>query len=260
MIIMTRAAAKRASMLITSLFFILLLTACASNPEKEVVTSTQDGSFDISILESSPDITTNSNEDVAPTASSEAKYIQYTESFTSTDGSVEFYFNFDQDIADQAYPVVEVCPYMLTNKDAQTIASALFGNTEFYEAPPAFGGIKDMFSKAEMREAIQRWSSYTNEQMLLDLFPNMENRRDRLNWYLERIKGDVADFSTLIEEMTETNPRSAAMWEFQPEWKYQYPESDVPEEIRTDSNANKQICVTTTVEGMVPSLSGVFIS
>lgn len=226
------------------------LSACAPSPTQNVVTSKNDGAFDISVLETAPDKADNATEDAAHTMTGDPKYIQYTESFTSTDGSVEFSFNIDQDITDQAYPVVEVRPHMFTNNDAQTIASVLFGKADFYEAAPTFGEIKDMFSKAEMRASIQRWSSYTNEQMLLELLPNMANRSDRLNWYLERIKGDVADFSTLLEELPETNPHAAAKWEFQPDWKYLYSEENVPEELQADSDRNEQICVTTTVENI----------
>lgn len=218
------------------------LSACAPKPTQDVVISKNDGSFDISVLQTEP----SKSEDTTEAT----RCIQYTESFTSTDGSVEFSFDINQDITNQAYPVVEVCPHMFTSNDARTIASVLFGKADFYEATPTFGEVKDLFSKAEMRASVQRWSSYTNEQMLLELFPNMANRSDRLNLYLERIKGDVADFSTLLEEMPETSPHAAAKWEFQPDWKYLYPEEDVPEELRTDSDSNEQICVTTTVEGI----------
>lgn len=218
------------------------LSACAPKPTHDVVISKNDGSFDISVLQTEPSKSEYTTE--------ATRRIQYTELFSSTDGSVEFSFNIDQNISDQANPVVEVCPHMFTSNDVRTIANALFGEADFYEATPKFGEVKDMFSKAEIRESIQRWSSYTNEQMLLELLPSMANRSDRLNLYLERIKGDVADFSAQLEEIPETSPHEVAKWEFQPEWKYLYPEEDVPEELRTDSDSNEQICVTTNVEGI----------
>lgn len=226
------------------------LSACAPSPKQEVVTSKNDGSFDISILETAPNKSQNINEDASLTVQGMPRHIQYTEAFSSTDGTVEFFINIDQDITEQAYPVVEVRPHMLTSNDAQRITSVLFGAVDIYEAVPTFSEIKNMFSREEMRASIHRWSSYTNEQSLLELFPNMADRNDRLNWYLERIKGDVADFSTLLEEMPENNHHMETKWEFKPDWKYLYPEDNMSGESQTNSNCNEQICVTATVGGI----------
>ena len=95
------------------------LSACAPKPTHDGVISKNDGSFDISVLQTEPSKSEYTME--------ATRCIQYTELFTSTDGSVEFSFNIDQNITDQAYPVVEVRPHMFTSNDVRTIASVLFG-------------------------------------------------------------------------------------------------------------------------------------
>lgn len=233
------------------LLTILNMSACVTNPVEDVVVNKNDDSFDISILQTVPsnyddsDATTNETD-----VSIAYKSIQYIESFSSTDKSVEFAFNIDQSIIDHAYPVVEVCPHMFTGDDAQIIANALFGNLSFYEAAPTLGGIKDIFSKEEMRSAIQRWSTYTNKEALLELNPSLADRGSLMDMYLQRIKGDVADFSLLLEELPEGNIHPETKWVFQPEWIYLYTEDEVPDERKNNGRSNQQICVTTTVRSI----------
>ncbi len=246
-----------------TLFLTVVLSACAPNPTQEIVINKNDGSFDIGVLQTDPgkagDATNALDETAAtdvtdttvPTEAAVYKAIQHMEPFTSTDKSVEFAFNIDQSIIDQTYPVVEVCPHMFTGDDAQTIANALFGNLTFYEAAPTLGEIKDIFSKAEMRSAIQRWSTYTNKEALIKLIPKLADRSALMDMYLQRIKGDVADFSLLLEEIPEENIHPETKWEFQPEWRYMYTEEQVPADRRNSKGNNQQICVTTTV-GDIP--------
>lgn len=246
-----------------TLFLAVVLSACAPNPTQEIVINKNDGSFDIGVLQTDPGKagdatnaldetnTTAVTDTTVPTEAAVYKSIQHTESFASTDKSVEFTFNIDQSIIDQTYPVVEVCPHMFTGDDAQTIANALFGNVAFYESAPTLGGIKDIFSKEEIRLAIKRWSAYTNKEALIELIPSLADRGSLMDMYLQRIKGDIADFSLLLEEIPETNIHPETKWEFQPDWKYLYTEDEVSDELRNNKRSNQQICVTTTV-GDIP--------
>ena len=246
------------NMCVLSLLVALVTSACAKNPTQDAVISKNDGSFDISVLQTEPQKTGDTTDAPNTTDGQDGhdvstlyESLKFESSFFSTDGSVEFSLNIDQSIIDQAYPVVEVRPHMLTGDDAQNIASALFGNLTFYEAAPTLGEIKDIFSKAEMRSAIQRWSTYTNKEALLKLIPKLADRSTLMDMYLQRIKGDVADFSLLLEEIPEENIHPETKWEFQPEWRYMYTEEQVPADRRNSKGNNQQICVTTTV-GDIP--------
>lgn len=232
-----------------------ILCGCAPRPAREAVTSKSDSVFDISILESatapgndakheakSDDVGLNSE----PPAG-ETTWFQWQSQFKSTDGSVEFNLDFSKEIPNTAMPVVEVKPHFFTSEDAIQIAQALFGDQKFYEAAPSLANPKDIFSKKDIQQAIQRWGFYTNEQNLLELFPSMTERSDRKTLYLNRIKEEIANLTLLLEEAPENGPYSLAEWQFKPEWKYTYSESSIPEGIQLDSNGNQKICVTTTI-------------
>lgn len=75
----------------------------------------------------------------------------------------------------------------------------------------------------------------------------MADRRDRIELYMKRLKDEVANFSILLGEVSEERQYGVAEWKFQPEWKYMYPENDVPAEVKDNRNGNEQIFVTTTV-------------
>ena len=234
---------------------VFILSACQPSPTQDIITSKDDDSFDINTLESIPNTKSGNAEDVTIPLNesdrkpeSEASVFQWQSEFSSTDGSVIFITNIQQEIPSSGLPVVEVAPHFWTEEDARQISKALFGDCVFYEAPPKLGELEDIFTKEELQKAVQRWSVYTNEQALLELFPKMSARKDRMDLYLNRVKDEVTNCGTMLEGMPDTSLYGEAKWEFQPEWKYIYPEDSVPEEFRTDADGNEQIFVTTTVD------------
>ena len=102
-----------------------VLTACAANPEKEVVTSKNDGSFDANVVQSA---TKPAEGQDTPAG----KRVQYTDNFASTDGSVEFTIGIDEEITALPMPVVEVVPHYLTAEDAKRVATALLGDVDWF--------------------------------------------------------------------------------------------------------------------------------
>lgn len=229
---------------------VLFLSGCATNPEKNIVTSKNDGSFDIGILQSAT--TSESTADAALAQEMETmektkvSLFQWQSQFFSTDGTVEFKTNINEEISNGAMPVVEVAPHFWTEENTRHIAEVLFGDQVFCEAPPKLGAVKDIFSKEELRAAIQRWSVYSNEEALLALFPSMAERKDRVELYLNRIKNEIASCSTLLEEIPEASQYGETKWVFQPDWKYMYSDESVPKKMQ--ANANEQLSVTTTVD------------
>ena len=94
----------------------VLLTACQINPSQNMVVSKNDGSFDISIVESSSKYY---NAD-------EKQSVSHTELFSATDHSVDFEIDIDAIIARRNMPVVEVAPHYITESEAQNIAMILY--------------------------------------------------------------------------------------------------------------------------------------
>ena len=80
-----------------------LLAGCAESPKKDVVTSKNGGVFQQNIT-------------VQATAPLDER-LTYQDTFTSTDGTVTYTLDLDQELSSQPLPVVEVVPHYLTGED-----------------------------------------------------------------------------------------------------------------------------------------------
>lgn len=166
-----------------------VLTACAANPEKEVVTSKNDGSFDANVVQSAEEIH----------ALDATESLSFSDTFLSTDGSVTFQIAVQNMIKTPSMPVVEVTPHFLTEEDAYNAALALFGSSAiFYEAEPA---LNERFTKQEVIAQINRWSPYTSTEGMKQLFPdgndaywedNAQTIRDYITYLTSKYLDDEA--------------------------------------------------------------------
>lgn len=111
------------------------------------------------------------------------------ETFTSTDGSVEFTFCISQTITAADMPIVKVVPHFLTESDAKRAAQTLYGdNALFWEAEPA---MNMRYSKEEILQQIARWSPYTTEMAVSELFGdqggNLQDDADTIRAYIDNL-------------------------------------------------------------------------
>ena len=131
------------------------MTGCAANPDKGTVTSKNDGVFE-------------QNMTIPATAPLDER-IQYSETFTSTDGTAEYVINFDQKMTSDPLPIVEVVPRFFTGEEVKQIAQVLFGDVDFYEREPE----KDpQFSKEQLQKEINWMSSLANTEAMQELYGN----------------------------------------------------------------------------------------
>lgn len=152
--------------IICILVFTVLLSACQASPEKNVVISQNDGSFDT-------DVVLPAEESHAPDAT---EALSYYDTFLSTDGSVKFQFEVHNSINTPNMPVVEVVPHVISEEDAYNAAVALCGSSAvFYEAEPT---LNEMYSKSDVIAQINRWSPFASIDGMKYLFPNGDER----NW------------------------------------------------------------------------------
>lgn len=180
------------------------LSSCQKNPKQNSVVSKNDGAFDANLVQSA-------KEDKKPDAT---QSIRYSEEFSSTDGSVEFRMYIDADVFDGNWPVVEVKPHYLTEDDAQRVAIALFGNVDFYESEPRLAPV---YSKQEMQENIKRWSQYTNQKSLRELYGDYGGNLE----YAETvIKNYIENYTALCEEADENYMHETCQWKFKKESYY----------------------------------------
>lgn len=146
--------------------FTILLSACQASPEKEAVTSRNDGSFDTNVVQSA-------EESHAP---DETEALSVFDTFLSTDGSVTFQIEVQNSINTPNMPVVEVIPHVISEEDARNAALALCGSsTVFYEAEPT---LNEMYSKNDVIAQIGRWSSFASVEGMKYLFPD----GDEVSW------------------------------------------------------------------------------
>ena len=171
------------AVVITSLIYILC--ACESNPKDDIITSKNDGSFNAGIVESAANDLLQNNYS-----------INYTNSFSSTDKSVDFEIDVNKEILTSDMPVIEVVPHYLSSADANRVAVALFGETDFYEAEPM---LSSNFTKAEIQEKIDNlYSIFEREiasykvvmrqkKILPDYLKHAKENNKKLQEELERL-------------------------------------------------------------------------
>lgn len=181
---------------------LLLLVGCQSAPSENVVVSKNDGVFDISAVQSD---TKNHDE-------GETFNVSYSNTFYSTDESVTYHLEIDQTLISNNMPIVKVSPYYLTSSDAKRVATAFFSDAVFYEAEPE---LKQYYSKQEIQEKLHRWSKYSNNNALEDLYG--EPMGDS---YQEIIKKFIKDYTVKLETAPEENPHEPCRWEMRKESVY----------------------------------------
>ena len=204
-------------------FVIVSLSACAQNPNGDIIKNKDDGAFDAHTAISA-------SEHNAPDAT---QPVNHSEEFFSTDNTVKFILNINTTLSAADMPIVEVKTHNLTGEDVERIASVLFGKSEFYYAEPMFAPI---YSKAEIQEKISRWSGYTNQNAVNSLYGN---HRDGT---VELVQAFIEQYTKLYEKAPDENPHSVCQWEFKKE-SYYYESADVADSLDT-SNENDVIQAT----------------
>ncbi len=182
---------------------VLILAACAANPEKPVVISKGDGSFD-------KNTAVPASETHAPEATQAAKY---TDTFTSTDGSIEYVIDINETVTGADMPVVEAAPYFLTEEDAKRTAEALFGrDAVFYEAEP---DRLENYSKSEIQEKLNRWTQYTSDDAIRKLYGPEFNESKK-----EIVKRFVEKYTKKYETAPEDPPHTPCQWTYRKSMEY----------------------------------------
>ncbi len=223
---------------------IAILTACAANPDREVVISKNDGSFDANVVQSA----TN------PTGTAQA--VQYTDSFSSTDGTVDFTMNIDTEVSGAAMPVVEVQPHFFTSEDAQRIAKLLFGNAEFYEPDPLLVTAGTNLTRQELLDAIQRWTPYTSTENFADIYPIWKDSPELLEEGTQYVKESIEQYTLLLDSTSpEDNVHEPAKWQYQSSLLYSYTPEQMEEQDIDTSDDLQSMKATTTCDGIPYLLS-----
>lgn len=185
---------KKSSRFIVMLL-VLIFCGCQSNPDAEIITSKNDGVFDINTIQSAKE--THSGD--------EMQEVKFDEVFYSTDGSVEYLLNVDAVLINSNMPVIEVKPHYLSEVDAQRVATALFGNVEFFEAYPL---LDPVYSKEEIQEKLTRWAPYTNQDAVDAIYGEHKAR------VVDIVKSFISEYTELYEVATDKTKKVPCEWVF----------------------------------------------
>ena len=221
---------KRLTCFICTSIVAILLSACQQSPSTDVVISKNDGSFDANVVQSAEETR----------AADATESLSFSDTFSSTDGSVTFQIGIMDIIQTPNMPVIEVTPHFLTEEDARNAARALFGPTAvFYEAEPALNA---RYSKDEIITQIKRWSPYTSADGMKSLFPYgdesiWESDAQTLQEYITYLT------SEFLDENSPDYVRPQCQWTFYKDSHYVYGAEEA--EKKDTSQDNEQISAWT---------------
>lgn len=218
-----------------------IMTGCVSNPAQEVVVNKNDGSFDANVIQTA-------TESVDSDGADTTQMVHYSESFTSTDGTVDFLMNINEYITTVNMSVVEVAPHYLTEEDAKRVANVLFGDAVFYEAEPSF---QPVLSKSDIQQQLVRLSPYTNPEKLLEFFEYRPDQPDFQEELAETVKAYIEKLTAMYETAPDGNPHSICEWKFKPDSYYDFPEERV---ASMDTSKDNEAIVASTSIGDISYL------
>ncbi len=185
----------------------LLLTACQANPTQNAVTRKDHQAF------------LNRAQQTGTTpAEGAAEQVKYHDQFTSTDGSITFNLNIDQELLHKTAPVVEVVPHFLSGEEVRQIAQAVLPDASFYEYVPG----EQRYSRAELQDQIALWSPYATEEGFRELEGSNYSDRDKEynQMVLTGIQRQLQKWSDAVETAPLKNPNPVCEWIFKPESDY----------------------------------------
>lgn len=198
----------------------LLFSGCQQAPSSNVVISKNDGAFDTNVVQSASE---NSNTEGT-------QNIEYSDVFFSTDGTVEFRMEIDDEIRNGGMPVVEVIPHYLSEEDVKRVAEVLFESAEYYEAQPA---LDEIYTQDEILEKITRWSQYTSVPALRELYGDKNNLQDTV----DLIKRFIDSYTKMYEVAPTDGIKEPCRWEYIKDSYYQYAEEKIdPKDIENDND------------------------
>ena len=203
----------------------MLLCGCQATPESTVVASKNDGTLEAALentIDEGPNEAAANTETVADTTGTmedtRAEAYTYTESFTSTDGNITYNVSIELPATDKDLPVLQVTPHTITSEETETIASAIFGDAEFYE-------YSTERSKSVIEEEILKLKQHISDRdALVAYYGGNEETADEV---VADFESRIATLETLYETASETVEPTECNWQFHSESYYANPEWDL---------------------------------
>ena len=192
-----RTIMKRLSYTLALMLCFSTLAACAASPNQGAVTGKNDGVFEANVTK----------EASAPVD----EKIQFSEVFTSTDGTAEYNVNLNDAVTSGTLPVVEVVPHFLTGEEVQHICEVLFGDADFRENQHES---KAEYSKSQLQEKIDFLTKLASEDAITELYGYLDEEA------LNDVKNTIHRYTVQMETAPKENPMAPCDWTFKNESNY----------------------------------------
>ena len=129
-----------------------LFSGCQAAPDTAVVAGKNDGVFESAL-----------NSSAEPVEGANTETFSYTNTFTSTDGKIEFNINDNSiEYSGNPMPVLRVTPHSITPEEAKTVYTALFGDT------PAYEDTLFVMTKSEIEEEILHYQQISDYDYIVE--------------------------------------------------------------------------------------------
>ena len=205
---------------------ILGLAGCQATPERDIVTSKNDGAFE-SALEATP----------APAAEGGAPGQEYTDSFESADGTVSVDLALTEPAVSGPVPVLTARPMEITGQQAERIARTMFGDEEIYE-------YSEEMTRAEIEQAILDCRQFISDwDGMLDYYGGNEATARQVK---EDFEGRIARLEEAYQTASEQTQSVPCDWQFHPSSYYQSPDM----QGMFEDDGTREIKAASTREGL----------
>lgn len=124
-----------------------------------------------------------------------------------SDNKVELLFDIDDEVSAEYMPMLEVKPHQITNEEAKRVAHVLFGDAAFYEK---VANLKQYYTKAEIEQKLDRWSQYTTQESLGELYGKWMSDSD----VLELVNTFIERYQEKYKSAPEEIPYTPCEWTF----------------------------------------------
>lgn len=208
---------KRIIIIFVVLLIILMVSACKAAPSENLVVNKNDGAFDAAILQEDA---SEGNEKVQSYTE-----IDFIEDFYSSDNSVFFHFEINDSLYSKQFPVLQVCPHHINEREAQIIAKVLFDGIDIYEYK-----FNRLIPQSTLEDKLLFWGQLANDDILMDLYGKelyIEAKRAIEEMIASQKGGSIAG----------ETPQELCEWTFYPESHYFSPGIDGNTTILASTNS-----------------------
>lgn len=141
--------------------------------------------------------------------------VQNTDTFSSSDGTIEFTMMIDEEVSGEPMPMVEVVPHQITAEEAKRVAYAIFGEADYYEK---VDNLAQFYTKAEIEQKLERWRQYTTREAVEALYGRWLSDSDVVGL----VEKFIDEYEQKLDTAPEEIPYTPCEWTFKNGSEYYY--------------------------------------